>query len=58
MLDRFRNPFIEHKLADIAVHHAAKVQVRLVPTAAEYQAKFGKAPALLSEVLAMPAPVV
>jgi tagaturonate reductase len=58
VLDRFRNPFIEHKLADIAVHHAAKVQVRLVPTAAEYQAKFGKAPALLSEVFSMPAPVV
>jgi tagaturonate reductase len=58
VLDRFRNPFIEHKLADIAVHHATKVQVRLVPTAAEYQAKFGKAPALLGEVLAMPAPVV
>jgi tagaturonate reductase len=58
VLNRFRNPFIEHQLADIAVHHAAKVQVRLLPTAAEYQAKFGKAPPLLSEVLAMPAPVV
>jgi tagaturonate reductase len=58
VLDRFRNPFIEHKLADIAVHHTTKVQVRLVPTAAEFQAKFGKAATLLSEVLAMPAPVV
>jgi tagaturonate reductase len=58
VLDRFGNPFIEHKLADIAVHHAAKVHVRLVPTAAEYQARFGKAPALLGEVLAMPALVV
>jgi tagaturonate reductase len=58
VLDRFRNPFIEHKLADIAVHHATKVQVRLVPTAAEYHVKFGKEPALLREVLAMQAPVV
>ncbi len=58
VLDRFRNPFIEHKLADIAAHHAAKVQVRLMPTAAEFHAKFGKEPELLSEVLAMPAPVV
>ena len=56
MLDRFRNPFIEHKLSDIALHHATKVQVRLVPTVAEYRDKFGKEPALLNEVLAMPSP--
>src|SRR5262245_58804396 len=55
-LGRFRNPFLEHKLADIALHHAAKVQVRLVPTREEYKAKFGKEPALLSEVLSMPQP--
>lgn len=56
VLDRFRNPFIEHKLSDIALHHATKVQVRLVPTVAEYRDKFGKEPALLNEVLAMPSP--
>ena len=56
VLDRFRNPFVEHKLADIAVHHANKVQVRLVPTRDEYVAKFGRQPPLLSEVLAMPSP--
>jgi tagaturonate reductase len=50
-LDRFRNPFVEHQLADIAVHHAAKVQVRLVPTRDEYRAKFGRTPPLLEEVL-------
>ena len=55
-LDRFRNPFVDHKLADIAVNHAAKVQVRLVPTRDEFQAKFGRTPPLLSEVLGMPAP--
>src|SRR5262249_32922415 len=53
VLDRFRNPFVEHKLADIALHHATKVQVRLVPTRDEYRAKFGKEPPLLSEVLVM-----
>jgi tagaturonate reductase len=58
VLDRFRNPFLEHKLADIALHHATKVQVRLVPTREEYRAKFGKEPPLLGEVLAMPAPQV
>ena len=55
-LERFRNPFVEHKLADIATHHASKVQVRLAPTKAEYEAKFGKAPPLLTEVLAMDPP--
>jgi tagaturonate reductase len=55
-LERFRNPFLEHKLADIAVHHASKVQVRLVPTKAEYEAKFGKSPPLLTDVLAMEQP--
>jgi tagaturonate reductase len=58
VLDRFRNPFVDHKLADIAAHHKTKVQVRLVPTREEYVAKFGKEPPLLSEVLAMPAPEV
>ena len=58
VLDRFRNPFVDHKLADIAAHHATKVQVRLVPTRDEYRQRFGKEPALLNEVLAMPAPVV
>jgi tagaturonate reductase len=57
VLDRFRNPFLDHKLADIAKQHAEKVAVRLVPTRDEYEAKFGKKPLLLSEVLAMPAPL-
>lgn len=52
VLDRFRNPFLDHKLADIALHHDQKVQVRLVPSAREYQEKFGKAPQALAEVLA------
>jgi tagaturonate reductase len=56
VLDRFRNPFLEHLLTNIAVHHAAKVEVRLIPTAQEYRAKFGKEPPLLSEVLRMPQP--
>ena len=52
VLDRFRNPFLDHKLADIAQHHEQKVQVRLVPTQAEYMAKFGTPPLLLGELLA------
>jgi len=50
-IERFKNPFLDHKFADIALHHAEKVRVRLVPTAAEYEAKFGKKPPLLSELL-------
>jgi tagaturonate reductase len=52
VLERFRNPFLEHKLADIALHHETKVQVRLVPTHAEFRKKFGRSPKLLDEVLA------
>lgn len=57
-LERFKNPFIEHKLADIAANHATKVQLRLLPTRDEFQARFGRKPPLLDEVLSMPAPVV
>jgi tagaturonate reductase len=58
VLDRFRNPFFEHQLASIAAHHAAKVQVRLVPTLDEFKAKFGRTPPLLQDVLNMPQPAV
>jgi tagaturonate reductase len=51
VLERFRNPFLEHKLSDIAVYHDAKVKIRLVPTREEFTAKFGREPKLLTEVL-------
>jgi tagaturonate reductase len=53
-LERFHNPFLEHKLSDIAANHAAKVAVRLVPTRDEFRAKFGRTPPLLEEVLNLP----
>jgi tagaturonate reductase len=56
VLERFRNPFLEHRLADIARHHPAKVEVRLLPTRDEYQNLFGRTPPLLQEVLTMPQP--
>jgi tagaturonate reductase len=55
-LERFKNPFVEHNLADIAVNHAAKVPVRLVPTRDEFRMKFGRTPPLLEEVLTLPLP--
>jgi tagaturonate reductase len=51
--DRLRNPFLAHKLADIAMKHAAKVQVRLQPTFQEYEKIFGRPPQKLSEVIAL-----
>lgn len=49
--DRFRNPFTNHKLADIAKGHADKVRVRLEPTRAEYERLFGKPPARIVEAM-------
>ncbi|MCZ2340622.1 MAG: hypothetical protein LC104_02355 [Bacteroidales bacterium] len=51
-IDRFKNPFLDHKFSDIALHHADKIQVRLVPTRDEFTAQFGKAPPLLTAVIA------
>jgi len=51
-LERFANPFLEHRLADIALAHDTKLRTRLVPTWHEFRARFGRAPELLGEVLA------
>ncbi len=51
--DRLRNPFLAHKLADIALNHAAKMDVRLQPTRDEYEKIFGRPPRKLSEVIAL-----
>ena len=49
--DRFRNPFLEHRLSAIALNHDAKVKVRLRPTWEEYRIKFGREPRKLSTLL-------
>jgi tagaturonate reductase len=51
-LERFKNPFLEHKFSDIFLHHESKMKIRLVPTRDEYQAKFAKPAPLLTEVIA------
>lgn len=51
VLMRFANPFLAHRLSDIALHHEAKVKVRLLPTHREYTERFGKKPPLLDEIL-------
>jgi tagaturonate reductase len=52
VLERFANPFLEHRLADIALHHDVKLQTRLVPTLNEHRQRFGRTPRLLGEILA------
>ncbi len=51
VLERFANPFLDHRLADIALHHDAKVQVRLMPTYEAFVEMFGQRPGLLGELL-------
>lgn len=48
ILDRFRNPFIKHKLADIALNSISKFKVRVLPSLLEYEAKNGKLPTNLT----------
>ncbi len=52
-LDRFRNPFLQHQLSSIALNHEAKVKTRLLPTLADYRARFGKSAPLLSAALGL-----
>ena len=52
VLERFRNPFQDHHLADIAVGHTDKLTVRLLPTYHDYVARFGRPPLRLGALLA------
>ena len=51
VLERFRNPFVDHRLEDIALHHEDKLRVRLLPTCEEYAEQTGKDPVILAELL-------
>lgn len=48
VLDRFRNPFINHKLIDITVQYTTKMRMRNVPLVVNYYKEFGKAPELFA----------
>lgn len=50
-LERFANPYLDHKFESIALHHETKVKTRLIPTRDEYRAMFGKDPVRLQAVL-------
>lgn len=51
VLERFANPYLEHRLADIALHHDVKIQTRLQPTYDEFRQQFGRKPSLLEDIL-------
>lgn len=44
VLDRFRNPFIKHQLASIALNSVSKFKVRVLPSLIAYQKSKGKLP--------------
>jgi tagaturonate reductase len=48
VLDRFRNPFINHKLLDITVQYTTKMRMRNIPLLVNYYKEFGKAPELFA----------
>ena len=50
-IERFKNPYLDHKFADIALQHESKINVRLVSTAGEYAQRFGTRPTMLDEVI-------
>lgn len=52
VLDRFGNPFIKHKLSDIALNSISKFKVRVLPSLLEYEAKKNKLPTHLTFALA------
>ena len=54
MLERFRNPFLEHRLASIALNHETKVVTRLRPTLHEYHERFGEEPPRLAALMREP----
>ena len=48
VLDRFRNPFIKHKLSDIALNSISKFKVRVLPSLLGYMSSHHKIPVNLT----------
>jgi len=48
VIERFRNPFIEHSLFGITLHGTTKMAVRVVPSIREFTARAGQAPSSLA----------
>jgi tagaturonate reductase len=52
VMDRFKNPFIKHALADIALNSISKFKVRVLPSLLQYQNANKKLPTNLTFSLA------
>ncbi|NHE58249.1 tagaturonate reductase [Cyclobacterium plantarum] len=52
VLDRFRNPFIKHKLSDIALNSISKWKVRVLPSLLDFIRKENRLPQHLCEAFA------
>jgi tagaturonate reductase len=52
VLERLANPFLDHRLEDIALYHDIKIGTRLLPTYEDYVARRKEKPALLAEIMA------
>lgn len=50
-LERFANPWLHHRLSDIAMHHETKMKTRLQPSFDDYVERFGDQPKLLTQIL-------
>ena len=48
VLDRFANPYIDHKLTDICLNSTSKWKARVLPSLKEYLKRYGKLPAGLA----------
>ena len=44
VVDRFANPYIQHRCASISLNSVSKFKVRVLPSILEYERKYGKAP--------------
>lgn len=52
VLDRFRNPFVEHQLSSIALNSISKFKVRVLPSLLTYQQQHNKLPVHLTYAFA------
>src|SRR5690606_19161732 len=52
VMDRFRNPFIKHRLASIALNSVSKFKVRVLPSLTEYYRRKGELPVNLVYAMA------
>jgi tagaturonate reductase len=48
VLDRFRNPYIEHRWLSICSQYTAKLKMRVLPVLLQYHRRTGQVPALIS----------